>query len=112
VILLVCGGRTFNDYDLVLSTLSNLRPVPKLLIHGGAPGADTLAQEAADFLEIPTQAFPADWEAFGFAAGPRRNEQMIRLKPDLVIAFKGGKGTDDMIRRAKRAKIRVLYPGS
>lgn len=111
MILLVCGGRHFDDYTLVLDTLSKLRPRPILIIHGGSTGADELADQAAHELGIPTDIFRADWARYGAAAGPRRNHLMIQARPDLVIAFKGGKGTDDTIRRAHAAKIKVFNVG-
>lgn len=50
----------------------------------------------------------ADWKTHGRAAGPIRNQRMIdEWKPTLVIAFAGGRGTADMIRRAKAAGIEV-----
>lgn len=56
--------------------------------------------------------FPADWERNGRAAGPIRNRQMLDGKPDLVIAFPGGKGTADMVAEAKRRGIAVREVGA
>lgn len=104
--VLVCGGRTFNDANLVNVTLNLLNP--RVLINGGAPGADRLARMWAGYRCIPTFTFPADWERKGRSAGPLRNQAMIDIgKPDLVIAFAGGSGTADMVRRARKAGIEV-----
>ena len=71
------------------------------IIHDGAPGADTLAAEVAQELGIRARAYPADWRKHGRAAGPIRNQLMLDDgKPDILVAFPGGKGTADMIRRA------------
>jgi hypothetical protein len=44
----------------------------------------------------------------GRAARPIRNQRMLdEGKPDLVVAFPGGRGTTDMIRRAERAGVPV-----
>lgn len=44
----------------------------------------------------------------GKAAGPIRNQRMLdEGKPDLVVAFPGGRGTADMVRRAKAAGVPV-----
>lgn len=60
---------------------------------------------------ISAEGFPADWRKYGKSAGPLRNQQMIdEGKPDLVVAFPGGTGTADMVRRAKAAGIRVIEP--
>jgi hypothetical protein len=51
---------------------------------------------------------PADWHGHGMAAGPIRNGLMLELKPDVVIAFPGGKGTENMIRQARQRKLVVI----
>jgi hypothetical protein len=80
-----------------------------VIIHGAAPGADTLAGQWAADKGIPVEAFPADWEKHGRAAGPIRNKQMLDDgKPDLVVAFPGGWGTANMCKQAREAGVRVL----
>jgi hypothetical protein len=52
--------------------------------------------------------FPAQWDRYGEAAGPIRNAWMLEFgKPDLVVAFPGGRGTADMISKARKAGIEV-----
>jgi hypothetical protein len=123
--VLVCGGRKFNDFNLVWKHLAPfLRQGSVTIIHGAAPGADTLAGDFAKLWNLPEQAFPANWTdlsqpdavirarkdgtKYDARAGHRRNQQMIDDgKPDLVIAFPGGTGTADMVNRAKKAGIPV-----
>jgi ABC-type sugar transport system substrate-binding protein len=77
------------------------------LINGGCHGADQLARNWAKKFGVTQETYPADWSK-GRIAGPIRNQEMIdRGKPDLVIAFPGGKGTADMVRRAREAGIPV-----
>ncbi len=103
---LVCGGRDYQDKDSVLYVLGGF-PITRL-IHGDARGADTLAEQYAKEAGIPCDAYPANWRQFGYRAGPMRNQQMLdNGKPDIVIAFPGGRGTADMVRRAKRAGVKV-----
>jgi hypothetical protein len=79
------------------------------LNHGTAPGADAHAANWALKNRVPIKAWKADWRQHGNAAGPIRNQQMIdEGKPDLVIAFPGGRGTADMVQRAKAAGIEVF----
>jgi hypothetical protein len=107
--VLVCGGRSFSDKARVWWALDSFGP-PEVreVISGMAPGADTLAAEWAERFGFPLHKFPADWSKHGKAAGPIRNQRMIEEgKPDLVIAFPGGRGTADMIRRAKAAGVEV-----
>lgn len=53
--------------------------------------------------------FRADWEQCGRQAGPLRNARMLAEgRPDAVIAFPGGKGTADMVRKARAAGLPVV----
>lgn len=104
--VLVCGGRDYAYYTTVASVLREIKPT--VIIHGGARGADYLASVWAVTHNIPEHPYPADWNKHGKAAGPIRNQQMLdEGQPDLVIAFPGGRGTADMVKRAKKAGITV-----
>ena len=109
--VLVCGGRDFNDSMTLGSWLGGIHKQGgiSLLIHGGARGADFMAGKFAEWAGIPVKEYAADWYQHGKAAGPIRNQQMLDDgKPDLVVAFEGGRGTADMVRRAKAAGVRVI----
>jgi hypothetical protein len=107
--VLVCGGRHYADRRGVYASLDGLIPRPTLIIHGGANGADALAADWAAYRNVPRATFYADWEMYGNGAGPMRNEKMLREgEPNLVLAFPGGRGTADMVRRAKAAGVRVI----
>lgn len=118
--ILVCGGRDYGYKwegskkvrDLVVfnNSIDVVKALnPTRMIHGGATGADEIAPEVARVLDIPVMCFPADWNTYHKAAGPIRNQQMLdEGKPDLVVAFPGGTGTADMVRRAKKAGIEVV----
>lgn len=107
--VLVCGGRDYKEKDVLWNVLDNIGP-PEItcIISGMAKGADTFAAEWAKRFGFKLEEYWADWKAHGKAAGPIRNQQMIdEGKPDLVIAFPGGNGTADMVRRAKKHNIEV-----
>ena len=107
--VLVCGGRHYSDSRHLGRVLGALATRPTLIIHGDATGADELAQRWARRQRIPDRPFPADWGAHGRAAGPIRNQQMLdEGQPHLVVAFPGGAGTADMVRRAEAAGVTVL----
>lgn len=114
--VLVCGGRKPlpNDYALILFELGRLGLMSEdTVIQGGARGIDTLAKTAARETGCQTATFPAEWDVYGKAAGSVRNQKMLdEGKPDLVMAFpaQGSVGTYDMIRRAKKAGVKLwLY---
>lgn len=111
--VIVCGGRNFSDRDFLFATLDKIdselpRPGITCIISGCAQGADTFALEWSRKWDLVCGFFPADWRRHGRAAGPIRNQEMLDAGPDLVIAFPGGRGTDDMVRRAKAVGVRVI----
>ena len=111
--MLVCGGRTYADVDAVYAALDRAhakRPIT-LLIHGDAAGADVLGAAWARLRCIPHLGHPADWSRHGKGAGPKRNQAMLSYwRPEGVIAFSGGAGTADMMKRARCAGLPVLEP--
>ena len=126
--VLVCGGRHFGMTGYHDSDLDKIRAIRQQrlfddtmtnivvgngkiteIIHGGAKGADRLAQLWAWKYQVKTNVFIANWGTQGHAAGPIRNQRMLDIgQPELVIAFPGGRGTADMVRRAKAAGVRVV----
>lgn len=110
-VVLVCGGRDYDDRERlfdILDVAHAANPI-KLLVHGGASGADDLAGQWARHRGVHWKAYPAYWQSEGKAAGPKRNQRMLDdAEPHLVIAFPGGKGTADMIQRANKAQVPVV----
>lgn len=127
--ILVTGGRNYHNRNKVFQILYqicddkgwNTEPdrygnsLPNVtIIHGACPtGADRWADEFAIVHWTNIQTFSPDWDLHGKAAGPLRNQEMVdylieRQGPHLVVAFPGGKGTADCVKRAKRAKIEVI----
>lgn len=108
--VLVCGGRDFGGASLVWRALNRLDADSRieLVIEGGAKGADAAAAAWARENGRPLATYPACWSAYGRKAGPMRNEKMlVDARPDLVLAFPGGRGTADMLRRARQRGVRV-----
>lgn len=110
--VLVCGGRDFNDkvgVDEFLSKMHSSGWGPfTLVIHGAARGADSLASSWARKNGIPEKPFNAQWKKYGRSAGPIRNQEMLKEEPDLVIAFPGGRGTEDMIKKSAQKGITII----
>lgn len=117
--ILVTGSREFEDYTTVCEALGTVlarrvaagdtRPV--VVVHGGARGADTLAERAARAFGMDVERHPADWNAYGKQAGYIRNAEMVSLGASLCLAFykqgAGNRGTDHCAKQAETAGIPV-----
>ena len=114
--ILVTGSRTLTQEHapLVYQALNNLAgdKLPVLIIHGNANGADAIADAwAVECMYALPVRVPADWNNYGARAGTSRNEMMLELKPDHVLAFPvqglPNKGTNHMIAIAHKAEVPV-----
>ena len=108
--LCVCGGRNYRDKTEAWRILDEMhRRIPlTAIITGGARGADHLAELWALENQVPRMIFHADWDTYGSAAGPIRNEKMLtNARPDLLLCFPGGTGTADCRKWAKKLAIPV-----
>lgn len=103
--VLVCGGRDYANRSAVFAELNALSPVR--IIQGGAAGADRLAMEWAALNEVACLTVPAQWKKYGRRAGPIRNRHMLHEKPNLVLAFPGGRGTRNMLWLARNEGLAV-----
>ena len=117
--IIIAGSRKFNDYPKMVKELDNLgihlinsiNPIE--IVSGHAPGADTLGEKFAKEYDYPLKIFPAEWDKYGKAAGPIRNEQMAKYAAEadrgILIAFPIGesRGTKNMIKLAERYGLEV-----
>lgn len=82
-----------------------------MVINGGARGADSLGKDWAKQHGIYSVTIDALWNYHGKKAGPHRNQAMIDIMhPDYCIAFPGGVGTADMVKRCRESGITVWQP--
>lgn len=113
--VLVFGGRRYSDWCLLCEVLDYLHRARdfSLVIHGGATGADALADTWAASRGIRSRRFAAYWASEGSAAGPLCNQRMLdEGRPDLAVGFPGGAGTADMTERLRSAGFdETLLPG-
>lgn len=134
--ILVCGSRAVDhtsqiEYRKVSSFLNKFvferkwiyEPDPYgnwlprvVVIQGECPtgGIDSLADQWAVCNWCKSEAYPVLREdiqkwGFGIAANMRNQRMLDEGKPDVVIAFKGGRGTADMVDRATRAGVEVIH---
>ncbi len=110
--VMVTGSRTWRDYPRIRDVIADVNestPI-SLVIHGGATGADMLADRACRSLRIPTELFLPNWRSEGRKAGVIRNITMIDQLPDQVLAFRSrgeSRGTDHAIHHATKRGIPV-----
>lgn len=110
--IIVCGGRNYDQKEIIFHELDKLHAANEItaVIQGGARGADLIAKEWAIARNIYCITYPAEWELYGKAAGFKRNVEMADTRPDLVVAFPGGRGTESMKRIAQSRGIPVIEP--
>lgn len=120
-VLLVCGDRHWFDEALIEEEIR--KAAPDLVIHGAARGADYLAGKVARRLGIKVEEFRANWDKYGKAAGPIRNQEMLDALLDYrngnacvsALAFhsdiESSKGTKDMIRKLSLKSIDYVLVG-
>jgi hypothetical protein len=104
----VTGGRSYRDYFTVQKALAKVSARFDItVVHGDCPtGADAWARQWCEMTGTPERRYPADWETKGQAAGFLRNEQMAKEAGiQLLLAFPGGPGTNDMVQRCHRYGI-------
>lgn len=117
--ILITGSRTWTDRTAIAQAISDyLRsvgtsiggagPFP-VIVHGGARGADQLADAVARNWGWIPECHPAGWDRYGRSAGYRRNAAMVALGADVCLAFilDGSRGASRTAGLAKAGSIPV-----
>lgn len=116
--IIIAGGRDFNNYSVAITAFKNFiiskktRTKPTIIC-GMAKGADMVGYDIAETHGLKIEKFFADWDKYGDAAGPIRNEEMAKYAAEkgngVLLAFWDGesKGTKSMINYAKKYKLEV-----
>lgn len=84
-----------------------------VVVHGGCPtGADKYASEWVKLYSraAKEEVHLANWNQYGKKAGPLRNQKMVDLGADLVMAYPKGesRGTRGCIKMADKAGLKVM----
>ena len=123
VVAVVTGGRDYTDHEAVRRALvkHGVTEVAHGACHKGRKvwwdgfrhcyGADGCASRVAYGLRLMCRAYPIrkDLDGPWPGAGPRRNRRMLEAeRPDLVLAFPGGRDTASCVRIAEELGIRVV----
>ena len=104
--LLVTGGRDFDDVDFIAHWLGRIHKAHNIshLIHGAARGVDSICAAWAEEVGVEPVPYPVEnWRPNGIldkSQGHKRNARMLdEGKPDIAIAFPGGRGTKNMVEQ-------------
>lgn len=107
--LLVAGSRDLAPSFLLLDHASAIFFRDKAVltvVHGDASGVDRTAKLWAKARRWPQESHPANWDKYGRAAGPIRNQEMLESGIDAAIFVWDGKssGTRDMLKKVQKAE--------
>lgn len=104
--VIVFGSRGYEHNSLVRMRVLRL-PRDVVVVAGGAPGPDKVAQITAQSAGMRTEVHHANWAEHGKRAGFKRNEEMALAGADLAIGFWDGqsRGTAHMVNCCKAAGI-------
>lgn len=109
--VIIAGGRTFNDYDLLVESCDRLliNKHPNIeIVNGGANGADRLGGKYAIQKGYKMKKFTADWDNLGKSAGYHRNKEMAEYADAAIIFWNGiSKGAKHMIDLATEEGIQT-----
>lgn len=106
--LIIAGSRDLSEeviYAELVQLKLNDHPMASATVIGSGRcrGPDLAGEAYADFYGIPVKSFPADWEKYGKAAGPIRNEEMVKWADGALVFIKpgGSKGSSNLIKNLK-----------
>lgn len=119
--ILVTGSRDWTGVEPIRKVLERL-PARTIVVHGGARGADSIADQVARELGFEVRCYPINpraWEELGKRAGPLRNSYMLASEhPDkngihidqafaFAEDFAKARGTRDMVLKARAVGLNV-----
>lgn len=105
--VLVTGGKTYDQEAFVHKVLSQLSP--RKIFTSDCDGADAFARSYATSRQLAIDIVPV---AEGICAEHRAATLLSRLAtpPELVVAFAGGEGTQNVVDFAREMRIEVIRP--
>lgn len=111
--ILVTGSRDWtDDAKLDWAIMNELQEgEDAVIVHGGARGADWMAETAAIAWGVQSEVHRADWEKYGKRAGFVRNQEMVDAGADVCLAFirNNSRGATMCAQLAEKAGIPVKY---
>jgi hypothetical protein len=115
--ILITGSRIWDNEQAIADLLTRVwnklkdqQFIEPVLVHGTAPGADTMAATAWIALGGTVEPHPADWDRWGRQAGFVRNKEMVDAGADICFAFiqDNSRGATMTATIAEKAGIKTL----
>jgi len=99
MIYAVAGCRDYKHYEPIANILRTYIIFGRdTIVTGDATGIDTITDQFGKRNNIPVGTFKANWHKYDLAAGPIRNEKMIKECDELIAFWDGkSKGTRNSI---------------
>lgn len=100
---MITGSRKITSYEAIKSELNQIEGIT-ILLHGGAKGADTLAERWAKENQIPTKIIRPDYAKFGGRYAPLERNKKLVSEAEKVIAFYNKTKTGGTAHAANEAR--------
>lgn len=108
---IIAGSRklTWADKDAVYAAIAESGFEITEVLSGQCEGADLIGEQWARDHGIHVDPYPADWDRYGLAAGPIRNQDMVARAQAIIVVYrhKLGKGSRDVLNRAKHGGLQI-----
>jgi len=99
------------DVWVEIDRIIDFRMFDEWLVGDCPTGVDAVAKQLFECRDVPFRVFRADWEKYGRAAGPLRNEAMVEtpgVEACFGFPFGGSKGTRGCMNLAEKAGINTF----
>lgn len=111
--LIIAGSRDLKlseeqIFTIIEEELDDLNVVPEIIFSGNSGKVDLIGELYAITKGIPLRLFKADWDKYGTAAGPIRNQLMVNEADILLLIWDDiSRGSRDIFKKAIKQKIKV-----
>lgn len=105
--LIIAGGRNYRlkSFEVEILHLIHERNCVTEVVSGGAAGVDTCGEEWAGEVGLSVKRFLPEYEKYDGKIAPLERNELMAQYAEACICFPGGRGTDDMARRAQNWRL-------
>ena len=110
--VIIAGSRnlniTFTELSNIVDSLIKQSFLPSVILSGDGGIVDNLGSSYGTANFIPVKHFPANWNKYGRAAGPIRNQLMVNEADALFLIWDGvSPGSQDVKNKALKKCIPI-----